>query len=99
MLEIFRDLVAHFGGQESTAFALEVNQSTVSGWVRGKHAMSAETALLAQIKTNGVFLATQLRPSLAKASLTLSASLPTIISAHQSGASSAFLSSAQQVTP
>lgn len=99
MTEVYRALVAHFGGQEPTAFALEVNQSTVSGWVRGKHAMSAETALLAQARTGGVFLATELRPSLGKAALTLSTNLPPRTTAHHTGTPSVFLSSLSPVVP
>ena len=35
MDNIFLRLVKHFGTQELTAEALGVDQSTVSGWVRG----------------------------------------------------------------
>lgn len=85
MLEIYQRLVDHFGGQELTAAALQVNQSTVSGWVRGKHAMSAETAFLAQRKTGGAFSAIDLRPSLAEVSPTLNGKIPTLGVSHQSG--------------
>lgn len=76
MLEIYQRLVDHFGGQDLTAAALFVNQSTVSGWVRGKHLMSAETAFLAQHKTEGRFAAIELRPSLAEVSPTLNQTIP-----------------------
>lgn len=45
--------------------ALGVDQGTVSAWVRGKHGMSAVTALRAEAKTDGVFRAIDLCPQLA----------------------------------
>lgn len=64
MDNIFQCLVDHFGDQIKTAEALKTRQSTVSGWVTGRHGMCAETALLAEIKTNGLFKASDLRPKL-----------------------------------
>lgn len=40
-------LVKHLGGQLAAAKQLEVSQATVSGWVRGKHGMSAAAAIKA----------------------------------------------------
>ena len=96
MLEIYQRLVDHFGGQELTATALAVNQSTVSGWVRGKHAMSAEVAFLAQRKTEGRFSAIELRPSLAEASPTLNQMMHQISTVDQSGDPSVHPSSTAQ---
>lgn len=76
MSDIYKRLVAYFGGQQRTAIALGVNQSTVSGWIRGRHGMSAETAILAQRKTLDSFLADQLRPTLAQLPATLNETLP-----------------------
>ncbi|WP_060495425.1 hypothetical protein [Pseudomonas sp. GTC 16482] len=99
MLEIYQRLVEHFGGQELTAAALKVNQSTVSGWVRGKHAMSAETAFLAQHKTCGLFSAVELRPSLAEVSPTLNETIRPNDSASQTGKPSVYSYSASQTSP
>lgn len=59
-LNIYQQLVKHFNSQLATAAALNVDQSTVSGWVRGKHGMSAITAIKAERLTGGAFKATQL---------------------------------------
>ncbi|MNE30284.1 YdaS family helix-turn-helix protein [Pseudomonas juntendi] len=99
MLEIYQRLVEHFGGQDLTAAALKVNQSTVSGWVRGKHAMSAETAFLAQRKTCGAFSAIELRPSLAEVSPTLNETIRPTTTVHQSGNPSVHPSSTTQASP
>ncbi|WP_311969324.1 YdaS family helix-turn-helix protein [Pseudomonas baltica] len=55
MNSIFKDLVAFFGTQEATAEKLKVDQSTVSGWVRGKHGMSPVVAKRAEALTAGAF--------------------------------------------
>lgn len=47
-MSIYDQLVDHFGGQVKTADSLGVKQGTVSGWVSGRHGMSAVTALRAQ---------------------------------------------------
>ncbi len=64
-MTIFESLVAHFGGQTKTAEALDVEQGTVSGWVRGKHGMSPLTAMKAEAKTDGLFKAADLCPAMA----------------------------------
>ena len=64
MNRTFQKLVAHFGSQTATATALKVKQGSVSGWVRGLHGCSAETALLAEKLTKGAIKASELRPSL-----------------------------------
>lgn len=71
MVNVFVELTAFFGGQVAMAKALGVTQGTVSGWVRGVHGCSAEIAFLIERTTDGKFVATQLRPSLASASPTL----------------------------
>lgn len=63
---IFKRLSCHFGGQVKTAIALDVVQSTVSGWINGTHGMSPTVAFRAERKTNGLFKATDLCPELAK---------------------------------
>ncbi len=68
-MSIYDRLVDHFGGQVKTAESLGVKQGTVSGWVSGRHGMSAVTALRAQAETNGVFLAIELCPALSRAEL------------------------------
>ena len=66
-MSIFKELVSHFGTQDKTAERLGVDQGTVSGWVRGKHGMSAVTALRAEAETNGTFKAVDLCPDLRRA--------------------------------
>ncbi|MBE0403089.1 transcriptional regulator [Halomonas citrativorans] len=63
MKTIFSQLVDHFGGQQSTAKALGVNQGAVSNWVNSKHGMSPAVALRAEKLTDGKFTAAQLCPS------------------------------------
>lgn len=65
-MNIFKSLVKHFGTQNDTADALEVNQGTVSGWVRGKYGMGPITAMKAEAVTGGKFKAYELCPSLKK---------------------------------
>lgn len=99
MIELFRRLVVHFGGQDKTALALQVNQSTVSGWTRGKHAMSAETAILAQHKTNGLFVASQLRPSLSDLAPTLNETIRPASAIGQSADGAGVSSSIPKASP
>ncbi|SER51932.1 MULTISPECIES: YdaS family helix-turn-helix protein [Pseudomonas] len=63
MNTIYKDLVAFFGTQEITAERLRVDQSTVSGWVRGKHGMSPVTAKRAEALTLGEFKKEDLCPT------------------------------------
>ena len=63
MHAIFKDLVAFFGTQEVTAEKLGVDQSTVSGWVRGKHGMSPVVAKRADRLTAGKFKKEDLCPA------------------------------------
>ncbi|NBB11794.1 hypothetical protein GVN17_19525 [Pseudomonas sp. SLFW] len=63
MNTIFQDLVTFFGTQETTAEKLKVDQSTVSGWVRGKHGMSPIVAKRAEALTEGEFKKETLCPS------------------------------------
>ncbi|QFT84940.1 hypothetical protein FIU88_08125 [Halomonas sp. THAF12] len=58
-------LIKHFGTQERTAEALGVSQASVSGWVSGKHGMSALHAMKAEKATDGEILAVDLCPGLA----------------------------------
>ena len=61
--QYYRDLVAFIGTQEVTAEKLKVDQSTVSGWVRGKHGMSPVVAKRAEAVTGGAFKKESLCPS------------------------------------
>lgn len=63
MSTIYKELVAHFGTQDITAEKLKVDQSTVSGWVRGKHGMSPVVAKRAERVTAGAFKKEALCPS------------------------------------
>lgn len=63
MDSLFIALVRHFGTQVTTAEQLGVDQTTVSGWVRGKHGMSPAVAVRAERLTNGAFKAADLCPS------------------------------------
>ncbi|YCH23133.1 helix-turn-helix domain-containing protein [Pseudomonas sp. D1-3] len=63
MNSIYKDLVAFFGTQEAAAEKLRVDQSTVSGWVRGKHGMSPVVAKRAELLTDGGFKKEELCPS------------------------------------
>ncbi|HEE9760134.1 TPA: helix-turn-helix domain-containing protein [Pseudomonas putida] len=63
MSTIYKDLVSHFGTQDETAEKLGVDQSTVSGWVRGKHGMSPVVAKRAERLTGGKFKRQDLCPS------------------------------------
>ncbi|MDF3917490.1 Cro/CI family transcriptional regulator [Salinicola salarius] len=62
MENIFEQLVTHFGTQEKTAAALNVDQSSVSNWIRGKHGMSPLVALRVESLTRGEFKAVDLCP-------------------------------------
>jgi DNA-binding transcriptional regulator YdaS (Cro superfamily) len=59
-----RKLVDLLGGQETAARALGVKQPTVSGWINGKHGMSAIVAMRAERATGGVVAAGDLCPEL-----------------------------------
>jgi len=63
MDNIYQSLVTHFGGQIKAAEALHVDQSTISGWVRGMHGMSPGTAIRAERATEGRFSRRDLCPS------------------------------------
>jgi len=98
MTNIFSDLAKHFGGQVATASALGVTQGTVSGWIRGIHGCSADVALIAERKTDGKFLAQQLRPSLAEVPPTLDTNVRQISPPGQSADGAVNPSSTQQTT-
>lgn len=63
-MSIYDGLVRHFGDQVKTAESLGVKQGTVSGWVSGRHGMSAVTAIRAENETGGLFKAIDLCPAL-----------------------------------
>ena len=58
----YLEVIAYFHTQEATAEALDVAQSTVNGWAKGRHFMSARTAMRVQRKTKGKFKALDLYP-------------------------------------
>lgn len=64
METIYQNLVNHFGGQENTAKALKISQSTISGYVSGRWNMSEKVAIRAEKATLGKFKAVDLCPSL-----------------------------------
>lgn len=64
MQTLYKELVAHFGGQIPTAIALDVSQSNISGYVSGRWNMSELVALRAEKATDGKFKAIELCPSL-----------------------------------
>lgn len=64
MQALYKELVAFFGDQVSTAEALKVSQSNVSGYVSGRWNMSEKVAMRAEKQTNGAFKAIDLCPSL-----------------------------------
>lgn len=66
MTTTFKNLIDHFGDQSIAAEKLGVKQPTVSGWLNGKHGMSAKTALKAERLTDGKFKASDLCPELAE---------------------------------
>lgn len=67
-MNIYKQLVTHFGGQVATAKKLNVEQGTVSGWCRGVHGMGARAAIKAEIETCGKFKAAELCKSLSELS-------------------------------
>lgn len=66
-MNIYEHLVRHFGCQMKTAEKLGVKQGTVSGWVSGRHGMSAITAMRAEAETDGLFKSIDLCPALSAA--------------------------------
>ena len=62
MANVFSKLVGFFDTQQKTAQALGVDQSTVSGWVRGKYRMSPAVAIRAEKETAGKFTRKDLCP-------------------------------------
>ncbi|WP_423186800.1 transcriptional regulator [Alishewanella sp. d11] len=66
MTSKFKNLIDYFGDQSVAAEKLGVKQPTVSGWLNGKHGMSAKTALKAERLTGGKFKASDLCPELAE---------------------------------
>ena len=63
MTDIYQRLVDHFRTQQATADAIGVDQSTVSGWVRGKFGMRPDLAVKAEKATNGAFSREELCPN------------------------------------
>ncbi|WP_093464503.1 Cro/CI family transcriptional regulator [Pseudomonas sp. NFR16] len=59
-------LISHFGSQTATAKVLGVSQPTVSYWLSGQQRISPEKAILAQMKSNGAVLASDLCPLIAE---------------------------------
>jgi len=64
LIPIYKELIHHFGGQQQTAEALGVGQSSVSEWCKGKSKMRPITAAKAQDMSQGLFLAKDLCPEL-----------------------------------
>lgn len=64
LIQVYKDLVKHFGGQQKTAEALGVSQTSVSEWCCGVSKMRPITAAKAQEMTQSLFLAKDLCPEL-----------------------------------
>lgn len=62
MGEVLSRLVKHFGTQQKAAEALGVDQTTVSGWVRGKHSVSPRVAVRIEAATGGIFSRSEVCP-------------------------------------
>lgn len=62
-IQLFQEVINHFGNQPKTAKALGIKQSSVRTWLFSGR-MSADNALLVQKLTDGKFKALDLRPSL-----------------------------------
>jgi len=63
-IPVIKKLVDLLGGQARAAQALNVKQPTVSGWLSGKHGMSAIVAMKAERVTGGAIQAAELCPEL-----------------------------------
>lgn len=59
-------LISFFGGQVNTAKALNIEQSAVSNWLKGKNKVSYFNAMKAEKLTNGAVRAVELCPILAE---------------------------------
>lgn len=59
-----KKLIKFFGGQVNTASALNIEQSAVSNWVRGKNSISSLNAQKAERLTGGEIKASDLCPEL-----------------------------------
>ncbi|MCE0756528.1 MULTISPECIES: Cro/CI family transcriptional regulator [Pseudomonas] len=69
-------LINHFGTQQKAAVALGVDQTTISGWLRGKHSISPANALRIQIATSGAIQAADVCSVLADLAPTLKQMVP-----------------------
>lgn len=63
-IQIYQNLIDHFGGQKNTAIAIGVEQPTVSGYLNGRWKMPPIVAIRAEKATDGKFKAIELCPSL-----------------------------------
>lgn len=90
-------LIKHFGTQVAVALAVGVDQTTVSGWLRGKHAISFESAVRIQIATSGAFQAIELCPEISRLAPTLNANVRSNPSDSQSTDGAGVLSSSAEV--
>lgn len=84
MNTVVQRLIKHFGTQVAVGAAIGVDQTTVSGWLRGKHSISFENALRIQLATSGIFQATDLCPAISDLAPTLNANVRSISSLGQS---------------
>lgn len=66
-MNIYQQLVEHFGGQQKAASALGVTQPALSSWVNRRWSMSPIVALRAERLTDGKFKAQDLCPALREA--------------------------------
>lgn len=68
-IKIYQALVKDLDGQTKAKDALEVAQSTISGWENGDHFMSPKTAIKAERITHGKYSRLVLSPDLREAEL------------------------------
>ncbi|HDS1779693.1 TPA: helix-turn-helix domain-containing protein [Pseudomonas putida] len=77
-------LISHYGTQQKAALALGVDQTTISGWLRGKHSISPANALRVQVATRGAIQAAELCSVLADLSPTLEQTIQATSHQHSS---------------
>lgn len=97
MDNIFKRLVSYFGTQQIAASRLGVDQSTVSGWVRGKHGMSPIHAQRAEAESSCEFRKEDLCPAFPWSSISpaTDASISRLHGAHETADPSVQASSTQ----
>lgn len=99
MDSIIQRLIDHFGTQQKAAAALGVDQTTISGWLRGKHSVSPVNALRIQSATSGSIQAVELCSLLADLAPTLEQTILASAILHSSPEVAVNSSSTGQASP